>query len=205
MKKWLLAGLLLVSSLANAAIELGKDYTVLANPQPVANPKKVEVIEFFSYSCIHCYNLEPSLADWEKSRPADVEFRREQIVWGKPFEGFARFFAAMNASGQAAKLHRPAFEAVMKQKINLAEEPVLSDWLKKQPGVDVAKFMQTYKSFGINAQVARASKITRDYRIEGTPTVVVAGKYAILPAEPQRLVQVLNELIAKARQETKKK
>jgi thiol:disulfide interchange protein DsbA len=65
--------------------------------------------------------------------------------------------------------------------------------------VNVASFMQTYKSFGMNAQVARADKITRDYAIQGTPTVVVGGKYATLAAEPARLLQVVDELIVKAR------
>ncbi|WP_230370278.1 hypothetical protein [Paludibacterium denitrificans] len=60
MKKWWLMALLLASGMANAAIELGKDYVLLPQPQAVANPKKVEVIEFFSYHCIHCYELELS-------------------------------------------------------------------------------------------------------------------------------------------------
>ncbi|AXK38405.1 thiol:disulfide interchange protein DsbA/DsbL [Crenobacter cavernae] len=204
MKKLALVALLCATSFAQAAITLGKDYTVLAKPQPVANPKKVEVIEFFSYTCIHCYHLEPTLSAWEKKRPADVDFRREQIVWGQSMEGFARLYSTLNVSGLLGKLHQPAFEAVLKQKTNLGDEAVLSGWIKQQAGADAGKFMQTYKSFGINAQVKRASKMTRDYAIEGTPTIVVAGKYATLPAEPARLMQVVDELVAKARQERKK-
>lgn len=203
MKKWWLMALLLASGMANAAIELGKDYVLLPQPQAVANPKKVEVIEFFSYHCIHCYELEPALTAWEKKRPADVNFRKEQIVWQKPMEGFARLFATMNATGTLTKLNRPAFEAVVKNRINLADASVLTGWIRKQPGIDAAKFMQAYSSFSVNAQVARAVKITRDYNIEGTPTFVVNGKYAIQPAAPERLLQVLNELIAKARAEKK--
>lgn len=204
MKKWLLVGLMLVSSLANAAIELGKDYTVLANPQPVATPGKVEVIEFFSYHCIHCFHLDPALTGWSKRLPANVSFRREQIVWDKQMEGLARLFATFNATRTLDKLHAPALSAMVEKKINLANEAEMSKWLATQPGIDTKAFMATYKSFGINAQVARASKITRDYRIEGTPTIVVAGKYATMAAEPARLLQVVDELIAKARQETKR-
>jgi len=204
MKKWLLIGLMLVAGVANAAIVQGKDYVVLAKPQPVADAKKVEVLEFFSYTCIHCYNLEPVLTPYLDKLPADVAFNRIQVVWGKPMEGFARLVATEAASGTTAKLHRPIFEAVMKQRIDLSKQDVLTDWLKKQPGVDAAKFMQVYQSFGVNAQVARQAKMTRDYAIEGTPTIVVAGKYATLPAEPQRLVEVLNELVGKARTEMKK-
>lgn len=205
MKKWLLVGLMLVSSLANAAIVLGKDYTVLASPQPVATPPgKVEVIEFFSYHCIHCFHLDPALTAWSQKLPANVSFRREQIVWDKQMEGLARLFATFNATRTLDKLHASALSAMVEKKVNLANEAEMSKWLATQPGIDTKAFMATYKSFGINAQVARATKITRDYRIEGTPTIVVAGKYATMAAEPTRLLQVVDELIAKARQEAKK-
>nr|WP_294866150.1 thiol:disulfide interchange protein DsbA/DsbL [uncultured Pseudogulbenkiania sp.] len=204
MKKWLLAGLMLFSAWANAAIEQGKDYTVLANPQPVATPGKVEVIEFFSYHCIHCFHLDPALTAWSKKLPANVSFRREQIVWNKQMEGLARLFATFNATRTLDRLHAPALSAMVEKKINLADETEMSKWLATQPGIDTKAFMATYKSFGINAQVARASKITRDYGIEGTPTIVVAGKYATMAAEPARLLQVVDELIVKAQREAKK-
>lgn len=195
MKKWLLAVLLFSSAAAQAALVEGRDYVKLSKPQPSAAAGKVEVIEFFSYTCIHCYNLEPSLEAWSKKLPANVQFRREQIVWNKPMEGFARLFAAANLTKTADKLHRPAFEAVVKQKINLADEAVLKTWLEKQPGINVNAFMQSYKSFGINAKVAQATKMTRDYEVQGTPAIVVGGKYMAQPAEPARLLQVVDELV----------
>jgi thiol:disulfide interchange protein DsbA len=83
-------------------------------------------------------------------------------------EGFARLFATLNVTGYMEKLNAPVFDAVMQQK-SIWPILLLNDWLKKQPGVNLAKFMQTYNSFGINSQVARASQITRAYNIEGTP------------------------------------
>lgn len=199
MKKWLLALMFAFTGFAHAAIVEGKDYTVLPKPQQVATPGKVEVIEFFSYHCVHCFHLEPVLAPWAKKLPADVSFRREQIVWGAQMEPLARLFATINATKTLEKLHAPALKAMVEQKINLGDEAAVAKWLATQPGVNVAAFMQTYKSFGINAQVGRASKMTRDYAIQGTPTIVVAGKYATMAAEPVRLLQVVDELIIKAR------
>jgi len=199
MKKLVFLALLLVSAVSNAAIVLGKDYVPLAQPQPVADPKKVEVIEFFSYTCIHCYHLEPLISAWDQQRPVDVTFRREQIVWGKPMEGFARLYAAEKDTGLLARLHKPIFDAVQMQRLNLADPAVLSPWLKQQ-GVDANKFMAAYQSFGANAQVARAVKMTQDYAIQGTPTIVVDGKYALQPAQPERLIQVLNELVTQEKQ-----
>ncbi|UTH76584.1 thiol:disulfide interchange protein DsbA/DsbL [Chromobacterium sp. IIBBL 290-4] len=203
MKKWLLMMLLAASGMANAAIELGKDYTLLATPQPVADPKKVEVIEFFSYHCIHCYDDDATINAWAKKQAKDVSFRKEQIVWQKGMEGFARMFATFKATGTFDKLHGPAFDAQIKQRANLADPEQFTAWIKQQKGVDSAKLLKTYNSFGINAQVARATQITRDYRIEGTPTVIVDGKYVVVTGKPERMTQVMSELIAKVRSEKK--
>lgn len=203
MKKWLLSLLMFASASAFAAVKEGVDYTVLPQAQAVADPKKVEVIEFFSYSCIHCYKLEGVLPAWEAKLPKDVSFRRQQIVWDKNMEGFARLASAIRLSGQEAKLHHAAFDAVMRDKLDLRDPKILESWLGRQ-GADAGKFMQAYNSFGVNSDVARAGQLTRSYRIEGTPTLVVGGKYATVAAEPAKLLQTVDELIAKVRAEKKK-
>jgi len=114
MKKVLFALFMLITAVAQAApVEgEGKDYTRLPVQQPVANPHKVEVIEFFSYTCVHCYELDPSLENWAKKKPADVDFKRVQIVWNAQMDGFAKFFATMNALNLADKLnHGPAYQS----------------------------------------------------------------------------------------------
>ena len=203
MKKWLIALFMFVSLPALAAgLREGVDYKVLPIPQPVSQKDKVEVIEFFSYGCIHCFNLEPSVVTWQKKLPADVAFRQEQIVWDNNMEPLARLFASIRVSGQSSKLHEPAFFAVVKEKRNFAQPDVVKSWVKGQ-GVDSDKFMQIYQSFSVNGEVARAAKATRSYQIEATPTFVIAGRYVPLTAEPQRLLQVVDALIVKAREERK--
>ena len=199
LKKWWVALLLLVSAVAMADIQPGRDYVELRAPQPSSAPAgKVEVIEFFSYTCIHCYRLEPAVESWAAKLPAHVSFRREQIVWSKEMEPLARLFATQRQMGLLDKLHKPVFDAMMRDKQNLADEKLLTPFLKAQ-GVDANAFLQTSKSFGMASQVSRAAKMTRDYQVEGTPTFVVAGRYATMAAAPERLLQVVDELIAKAK------
>ncbi|HQR57700.1 MAG TPA: thiol:disulfide interchange protein DsbA/DsbL, partial [Burkholderiaceae bacterium] len=65
---------------ARAPQEL-KDYTVLKTPVPVESGAKIEVLEFFQYSCPHCASFEPYLAAWKKKLPSDVEYKRIPIAW----------------------------------------------------------------------------------------------------------------------------
>ena len=191
------AGVALLSSWAMADVQLGRDYTELKKPQPVASASKVEVLAFFSYHCSHCATLDPALQAWKAKLPADVDFRQVQIVWDKEMAPLAQLFATVQLL-KLERLHTPIFTAMIQEKQNLRDEKVLAAWLKTQ-NVDVKSFMETYRSFSVTNQATRAAQITRDYAIDGTPTIVVGGRYVVPSTAPARVIEVTNALIAKVR------
>ena len=197
MKKWMWIGVALLSSWAMADVQLGRDYTELKKPQPVASASKVEVLAFFSYHCSHCATLDPALQAWKAKLPADVDFRQVQIVWDKEMAPLAQLFATVQLL-KLERLHTPIFTAMIQEKQNLRDEKVLAAWLKTQ-NVDVKSFMETYRSFSVTNQATRAAQITRDYAIDGTPTIVVGGRYVVRSTAPARVIEVTNALIAKVR------
>ena len=197
MKKWMWIGVALLSSWAMADVQLGRDYTELKKPQPVASASKVEVWAFFSYHCSHCATLDPALQAWKAKLPADVDFRQVQIVWDKEMAPLAQLFATVQLL-KLERLHTPIFTAMIQEKQNLRDEKVLAAWLKTQ-NVDVKSFMETYRSFSVTNQATRAAQITRDYAIDGTPTIVVGGRYVVPSTAPARVIEVTNALIAKVR------
>ena len=88
--KWsalLACGLMAVSLSASAQEQLteGKDYQRLKNVQTVESGAKIEVIEFFSYGCPHCRDLEEYLGPWTKKVPADVSFKRVPVTFQVPW------------------------------------------------------------------------------------------------------------------------
>ena len=197
MKKWMWIGVALLSSWAMADVQLGRDYTELKKPQPVASASKVEVLAFFSYHCSHCATLDPALQAWKAKLPADVDFRQVQIVWDKEMAPLAQLFATVQLL-KLERLHTPIFTAMIQEKQNLRDEKVLAAWLKTQ-NVDVKLFMETYRSFSVTNQASRAAQVTRDYAIDGTPTIVVGGRYVVPSTAPARVIEVTNALIAKVR------
>lgn len=195
----LLCWFLLALGAAQAQVVVGKDYLVLPKPHPVSSGDKIEVAEFFSYPCRHCYAQDAAVSAWLKTQPADVSVVRKHVVWGKPMAGFAQVFATFSVAGLTDRLHAAAFRAVQHDKINLGEAAEFETWLRRQPGVDVAKTMAVYRSFAVKAQVEAIAKFTKDYRIFSTPMLVVDGKYAIAAATPERSREVLDALLAKVR------
>ena len=176
---------------------MGRDYTELKKPQSVASASKVEVLAFFSYHCSHCATLDPALQAWKAKLPADVDFRQVQIVWDKEMAPLAQLFATVQLL-KLERLHTPIFTAMIQEKQNLRDDKVLAAWLKTQ-NVDVKLFMETYRSFSVTNQASRAAQITRDYAIDGTPTIVVGGRYVVPSTAPARVIEVTNALIAKVR------
>ena len=177
----------------------------LRPPQQVESDGKIEVLEFFWYGCIHCYNLEPVIEKWEKNRPADVRFRRVPAVFdsGGRTQRDATYYYAFEALGVLDKLHRPFFDAIHRERLRLDNADAMNEWLQKN-GVDPKKFNETLKSFGVQSKLRRAQQMTVAYRIEGTPTMAVHGRYTIAAENartPEGMFKTVDHLVETVRKQ----
>ena len=176
-----------------------RDVTTLNPPQAVENDGKVEVLEFFGYGCIHCANLEPRLESWAKQQPADVKLKRVPVAFASRSIDSIPLFYTLEAMGLQEKLHQKIFDAANVENVILGNPATLNTWLQKQ-GVDPKKFEEVQKSFSVQNKIARAKKMTTDYAIQSTPTIIVNGRYAVQQnAGADRLFANVEQLIADAR------
>jgi protein dithiol oxidoreductase (disulfide-forming) len=199
---------LLLSSAAvplRAAITQGRDYSVLPTPQRPDSPGKIEVIEFFSYGCPHCYELEPLIASWKKSLPPDTTFKRVAVAFGRPmWESLGRAYYAFSDLNVLPKVDNAIFDAVHRQRLPLEDEKSITAWVGKQ-GVDAAKFSTAYKSFSVNTRMSQSERMVEAYQVSGVPSIVVGGKYVAQGGSYEEMLSIASELVAKARAETKAK
>jgi len=153
-------------------------YSTLSTPLQVEHPAKVEVAEFFWYGCIHCFNLESVLEAWLPKLPPDVYFRRVPAIFNERWALDASIFYTFEALGVLGKLHRPFFDAIHKDRLKTDNPAALNEWLAAR-SVDAKKFDATMKSFGVQSKVKRAGQLTAGARIDGTPALMVQGRYTI--------------------------
>jgi thiol:disulfide interchange protein DsbA len=179
-----------------AGAQRGGQFMELNPPQPVESTNKIEVLEFFWYGCIHCYNLEPKIDTWLKTLPKDVEFRRVPAVFNDRWAHDAAIFYAFEALGLLEKLHRPFFDAIHRDRLRTDNAQALNAWLEKQ-GVDPRKFEATVKSFGVQSKTKRAIRMTSGYQIDGTPAMAVHGRYTVGASEG--MLEIVNNLVAAVR------
>ncbi|PUE06384.1 disulfide bond formation protein DsbA [Limnohabitans sp. T6-5] len=186
-----------------ALFKAGKDYMVLERPLPTeVGNGKIEVIEFFWYSCPHCNAFEPSFAQWVKNAPKDVVVRRIPVAFRDDFAPQQRLFFTLEAMNLLDSLHAKVFAAVHVEKQALNTDASVLAWAEKQ-GVDKAKFSEIYKSFGVASKLKRAVQLQNDFKIEGVPSLGVAGRYYVdgtLAGSMERAVKVAESLIAQTRQ-----
>jgi len=157
-------------------------------------------MEFFFYGCIHCFHLDPKLQKWEKSKPKDVQLILVPTIFRDSWEPMARTYYALDSMGLEGKVHDALFRAWNVENTALLEESAIVDFVSAR-GVDGSKFSAAYNSFTVQSRVNRSKQMIRSYGIEGTPTMIVNGKYKISGLQPDETIRVLNEVIAMARKE----
>lgn len=179
----------------------GRDFVRLNTPAAVPAGGKIDVIEFFSYGCPHCYSFEPALEQWIKRLPPDAAFRRVPATFNASFEGYAKLFYALEAAGQFEALHKRVFAAIHVQRQRLDKEADLVAFVSANGG-DAAKFSEAYKSFGVATKLRQAKQLFEAYKIDGVPTLGIHGRWftsGSLTGSNEKALAVADYLIQRAR------
>jgi thiol:disulfide interchange protein DsbA len=201
----LVFGAMVVSAQAQT---VGKEYFAIEPALATESAGKVEVVEFFSYGCIHCFRLHPFIKKWAASAGKDVEFKRIPVTFDRPqMKPMAKLFYALEATGDMAKLDDEVFRSIHDENVNMSTDKAVLDWIARK-GVDVAKFTEAFNSFGVQSKVARAEQLAKAYHVQGTPQVYVDGRYGVRnegASGYEQIPVITGQLVDKARAEKAKK
>ena len=187
---------------AQQAFRAGKDYLTLERPVPTdAGPGKIELIEFFWYSCPHCNAFEPTFMQWIRSAPKDVVVRRVPVAFRDDFAPQQRLYYTLEAMGLIETVHPKVFHAIHVERLPLNTDGLIQAWVEKQ-GVDGKKFAEVYKSFGVAGKVRRAVQLQNEFRVEGVPSLGIAGRFytdGSLAGSMDRALKFAESLLAQSR------
>ena len=175
-----LASLVLWSgSSLGAQYEEGVHYQVLDPQAPLSTSGDgIEVSEYFSYGCGHCFQFDPVLTAWLETLPEDVVFDRTPAIWNDYYGNLAQTYYTLKAMDLLESLHLPVFEAIHIKRKNLSKPGIMADFLESS-GVEPETFAKVFNSFGVRMSLQQAEARGRAYRASGVPTLIVNGKYRI--------------------------
>ncbi len=178
----------------------GKDYLSLKQRATVeAAAGKIEVVEFFWYSCPHCNAFEPELNAWVAKLPPKVEFKRVPVRFRADFEPQQRLYYTLDAMGQLSKMHSKVFHAIHVERNPLTTAEAIFDWVSKQ-GLDRKAFENTFNSFGVVGRAKRAAQLQEAYQVEGVPALGVAGRFYVdgnLAGNMSRSLKIVEHLLTR--------
>ncbi len=187
----------------------GEQYTILKGATKPGKLDKVKVTEVFWYGCSHCFHFEGPIHEWQKNKPAYIEFTRSPAMWKQRRPGVpedmmwkhAKLYYAAQAIQGLDKLHTAFFEAMHKDSKMLLDDAEIMDVVNKA-GFDGKNFIGVMNSFAVAGLVNQADDRQRKYQISGTPEVVVADYYHISATKAgsqEEMLKVANYLAEQLR------
>ncbi|MDC8757554.1 thiol:disulfide interchange protein DsbA/DsbL [Janthinobacterium fluminis] len=213
----LLAAVTLMASTSGAFAaepQNGVDYTTLDATTRPDTGKKIEVVEFFMYSCPHCHSLEPLMSEWVKKQGDNIVFRRVHMAFSGPNDPQAHAYVTLEAMGKLDLVHDKIFRAVHVERNRLNKDEALTDFIAKN-GVDKAKYLEFFNSFAVQTKMKRGASLINTYKLTSAPSIVIDGRFVTSPAQAgrpnqpelqsqQATLKVMDMLVARALKESGK-
>ena len=166
------------------------------------SPAQVEVVEVFSYMCIHCYSFDPVLQRWEENMPEQAVFNRVPAVFSDDWALMARAFYTAEILGISKEMHEPLFNAIHVKRMNLRNEDQMASLFSEAGAISKEAFTKAYDSFFVRSRVMQAQAKSRAYGITGVPTMIVNGKYRVdgrMAGSNQGMLDVVDFLVEQER------
>jgi len=164
---------------ASAATYTDGQQYVATTTRARLDPKdgKVEVVEVFSYGCVHCAHYEEYAEKLQKELPKGVVFHAVPAAFNDAWLPYAQAYYAARTLKVAPASHAALFKAIHTDHYPLRTIEELADWYKANYAVDPAKFIAAAKSDAVKNRILEDTKLIQGWGIDGTPTIVVDGKY----------------------------
>ncbi|HUA80775.1 MAG TPA: thiol:disulfide interchange protein DsbA/DsbL, partial [Dyella sp.] len=171
----LLCGLLLTTACSAAGPDAsaaapftdGNQYVTLAPPYTRdSDTGKVEVVEVFSYACIHCAEFSPYVDQLRKSLPADVAFKLVPAPFNDAWVPFARAYYAAKKLGLVEQTHDAMFIAKFKDQYPINSMDEIADFYAKH-GANRAEFLKIANSPEVDAQIKKDLAMIQSWGVDG--------------------------------------
>jgi thiol:disulfide interchange protein DsbA len=175
----------------------------LIDPQPVAVLDRIEVVEFFWYGCPYCYQLQAPMESWLRRKPEDVTLRRIPAIFRESWVPHARLYYTLDALGEVPRLHQTVYRAVHEERIALNSADGTGEWAA-QNGIEASRWLAAYNSPEVDRKVEDSRRFTRTYQIQGTPSLIVDGRFLTSSGMSETVagvIPILDDLIQLAREQ----
>ncbi|MBT3425997.1 MAG: thiol:disulfide interchange protein DsbA/DsbL [Gammaproteobacteria bacterium] len=180
----------------------GQHYTIVENPRRIRG-ENIEVMEFFSYGCIHCYNFDEPLTEWVNDKKDAIQLVRTPLMGNENWRLLGKHYYTLEQLKQRDRLHHSSFVAIHDRGKVFADVDNLADFFADDE-LPYDPYISTFNSPSVMGQINLADQLSRRFKISSVPTLIVHGKYKVAITSdigPNRMLEVVDHLIDKIRAE----
>ena len=158
----------------------GTHYQTLATPLKTSyrGAEIGEIMEFFSYGCIHCYNFEPAVARFLAEKPESIRFTRVPVMFNERQAPEVRAYFVVELLKLGTEAHKAIFNEIHEERRPLRTDAQFATFFGRFNVSEEAYLAHAY-SFGVTAKVNTSIYLTGNSNISGTPAIMANGKYLI--------------------------
>jgi thiol:disulfide interchange protein DsbA len=166
-------------------------YTEVPGQEFVFDGKSVEIVEFLSFYCSHCYKFEKSIPVVKGNFPKKIKWKTVPIYWGKgsPKPGEAYLLAVEEGKGEQMK--KAIFEALFLKGKDIGQIEVLEEiGAKIGLGFD---FSTRLRADDKSAEAKKQLELANKYQVNETPSLIIAGNLKTSPGMLNNNMELLRD------------
>ena len=138
----------------------------------------IEVIEFFSYACPHCANLEPMLDGWVDGLGENVDFKRVHVAMDSMTTRLARAYLVLESQDLLEENHRRVFDAIHERNTTFLSDEQLAEFMHDR-GIESDRFLSALNGRFISRAVESNRQLAVDTGTLSVPSLLIANKFQV--------------------------
>ncbi len=144
------------------------------------NGKTVEVTEFMSFYCGHCYAFERSIPVIRGNFPGKVKWRIVPIYWGNGSPKPGEAYLLAEDAGKGEQMKKALFRAYFAEKKDIGKVEVIEEIAADLGlGFDFSRKLRSGEKAG---EIRKALEMAKAYNVDATPTIIIAGNLMTDPS-----------------------
>ncbi len=153
--------------------------------------KTVEVVEFLSFYCGHCFHFEKAIPVIKGNFPKKIKWKTIPVYWGKGSPKPGEAYLIAKEAGKGDQMKKAIFEAIFTDRRDIGKIEVLED-IGSKIGLGF-EFSRKLRAGDKANDAKEALALMKKYRIQETPSLIVAGNLRISPGLLNNSVDLMRD------------
>lgn len=156
----------------------GEHYQVIEGAERRRPGAKVQVVEYFSYACIHCKNFDPLIHEWLETKPENVEFSRVPVTFSPQWVLLAQTYYTLVALDILDENHDRIFRRIHNTRRMFANADEVAEFIDGN-GATAAQFLEAWNGPEVRRMLREGEARQRRVVINAVPALTVDGAYLV--------------------------